>query len=54
MEVAYKKGAVYGEDVLSEVKQEPDLPGHLRFCHRITEKVTGAELARVITLWKKL
>jgi acyl-ACP thioesterase len=53
LEVAYKKEAVYGEDVLSEVKQEPDLPGHLKFCHRITEKVTGAELARAITLWKK-
>jgi len=53
LEVAYKKEAVYGAHVLSEVKRETGLPEHLKFSHRITDKVSGAELARATTLWRK-
>ena len=54
LEISYRKETVYGAYVLSETRQEPEVSGTLKIYHRIRDKAAGAELARAVTVWKKV
>jgi acyl-ACP thioesterase len=53
IEIAYKKETMYGAQVVSEINQKSHNYECMEFLHKITDKATGAELARAATLWKK-
>ena len=54
LEISYRKETVYGAYVLSEARQEPEVSGTIKIYHRIRDKAAGAELARAVTVWKKV
>lgn len=54
LEVAYKKETVFGARVVSFAGQKLQDNGDIEFIHKVTDKTTGAELARAVSLWKRL
>ncbi|MFX4260793.1 acyl-[acyl-carrier-protein] thioesterase [Pelotomaculum propionicicum] len=54
IEVAYKKETVYGSRVISCAAQKQRDDGGIEFLHQVTDKITGAELARAATQWKRV
>lgn len=53
IKVAYKQETVYGAQVISYADQNLRDNGNIEFFHKVTDKATGAELARAATLWKR-
>lgn len=53
IEVAYKKETVYGSRVVSCAERIQRDDGDIEYLHKVTDKTTGAELARAATQWKK-